>query len=89
MDSTDFNKWFNEKFEKFRMHDDEQDGGYEEWFRNKSSKKTGDDTDTIDYDDDIESDILVPGQVYDDLKELDKILNKTAHGNTAGALKKK
>jgi hypothetical protein len=55
MDSTDFNKWFNEKFEKFRMHDDEQDGGYEEWFRNKSSKKTGDDTDTIDYDDDIDS----------------------------------
>jgi hypothetical protein len=27
MDSENFNKWFNEKFEKFRMHDDEQDGG--------------------------------------------------------------
>ena len=34
LDSTDFNKWFNEKFEKFRIHDDEQDGGYEDWFRN-------------------------------------------------------
>ena len=56
MDSKDFNKWFNEKFEKFRMHDEEQDGGYEEWFRNKSSKKTADDTDTIDDDDnDIDS----------------------------------
>ena len=55
MDSKDFNKWFNEKFEKFRMHDEEQDGGYEEWFRNKSGKKTGDDTDTIgDDDDDME-----------------------------------
>lgn len=43
----------------------------------------------FDYDDDIESDILVPGQVYDDLKELDKILKKTAHGNTGGTLKKK
>ena len=47
MDSTDFNKWFNEKFEKFRMHDDEQDGGYEDWFRNTNkgdvNNATGDD----------------------------------------------
>ena len=46
LDSTDFNKWFNEKFEKFRMHDDEQDGGYEEWFRDTKSNK--DKTDTMD-----------------------------------------
>lgn len=55
MDSTDFNKWFNEKFEKFRMHDDEQDGGYEDWFRNKNDNKsdannaTGDDDGTDQY----------------------------------------
>ena len=39
MGSKDFNKWFNEKFEKFRMHDDEHDGGYEDWFRNKNGNK--------------------------------------------------
>ena len=33
MDSTKFNSWFNDKFEKFRLHDEEQDNGYEEWFR--------------------------------------------------------
>ena len=33
MDASNFNKWFNEKFEKFRLHDEEQDNGYEEWFR--------------------------------------------------------
>lgn len=49
MDSKNFNKWFNEKFEKFRMHDEEQDGGYEEWFRSKSSNR-GDDNDMIDDD---------------------------------------
>ena len=41
MDSGKFNKWFNEKFDKFRLHDEEQDNGYEEWFRGVS--KDGDD----------------------------------------------
>jgi hypothetical protein len=36
MDSEKFNKWFNEKFDKFRLHDEEQDNGYEEWFRGVS-----------------------------------------------------
>ena len=49
MDSTNFNKWFNEKFEKFRMHDDEQDGGYEDWFRNT---KNNDEADAASIDDD-------------------------------------
>jgi hypothetical protein len=49
MDSTDFNKWFNEKFEKFRMHDDEQDGGYEDWFRDT---KNNDEADASAIDDD-------------------------------------
>lgn len=54
MDSKNFNKWFNEKFEKFRMHDEEQDGGYEEWFRNKSSNNKGDNINMVDDDDDAE-----------------------------------
>jgi hypothetical protein len=33
MDASNFSQWFNEKFEKFRLHDEEQDNGYEEWFR--------------------------------------------------------
>ena len=52
MDSKDFNKWFNEKFEKFRMHDEEQDGGYEEWFRNKN--KNDNNAGQNDDDDDME-----------------------------------
>jgi hypothetical protein len=49
MDSTNFNKWFNEKFEMFRMHDDEQDGGYEDWFRDM---KNNDEADAASIDDD-------------------------------------
>jgi hypothetical protein len=52
MDSKYFNKWFNEKFEKFRMHDEEQDGGYEEWFRNKN--KNDNNAGQNDDDDDME-----------------------------------
>ena len=40
MDSAKFNTWFNEKFDKFRLHDEEQDNGYEDWFRGVS--KDGD-----------------------------------------------
>jgi hypothetical protein len=49
LDSANFNKWFNEKFEKFRMHDDEQDGGYEAWFRDT---KNNDEADASAIDDD-------------------------------------
>ena len=28
-----FNKWFNEMFEKIKINDDEHDTGYENWFR--------------------------------------------------------
>jgi len=31
----DFNKWFNEMFEKVKIDDEEHDRGYEEWFRSK------------------------------------------------------
>jgi hypothetical protein len=31
---AEFNRWFNEKFEKYRLKDDELETGYEEWFRN-------------------------------------------------------
>jgi hypothetical protein len=42
MDSTKFNSWFNDKFEKFRLHDEEQDNGYEEWFRGISKEGSAD-----------------------------------------------
>ena len=42
MDASKFNKWFNEKFEKFRLHDEEQDNGYETWFRGVSNDGDGD-----------------------------------------------
>jgi len=42
MDSTKFNTWFNEKFEKFRLRDEEQDNGYEEWFRGISNDGSDD-----------------------------------------------
>ena len=42
MDSTKFNSWFNDKFEKFRLHDEEQDNGYEEWFRGISKDGSDD-----------------------------------------------
>jgi hypothetical protein len=29
----EFNRWFNEKFEQYRLKDDETETGYEEWFR--------------------------------------------------------
>ena len=31
-----FNKWFNDMFEKIRVADSEQDGGYEDWFRSNN-----------------------------------------------------
>ena len=34
----EFNGWFNEMFEKVRIADNEQDGGYEDWFRKDDSK---------------------------------------------------
>jgi hypothetical protein len=30
---TEFNKWFNEKFDQYRLKDDETETGYEAWFR--------------------------------------------------------
>jgi hypothetical protein len=43
MDATKFNIWFIDKFEKFRLHDEEQDNGYEEWFRGISKEGSADD----------------------------------------------
>ena len=30
---SEFNKWFNEKFDQYRLKDDETETGYEAWFR--------------------------------------------------------
>ena len=45
MDASKFNTWFNEKFDKFRLHDEEQDNGYEDWFRGVS--KEGDEENEV------------------------------------------
>lgn len=41
----------------------------------------------FDYDDDIESEVLIPEQVYKDLRELDQMMGKTLQkGSMSGAL---
>jgi hypothetical protein len=37
----EFNTWFNQKFEQYKLKDDEQESGYDEWFRG------GDESDEI------------------------------------------
>ena len=34
MSPSEFNRWFNEAFDKYRVPDDERDAGYDDWFRN-------------------------------------------------------
>jgi hypothetical protein len=34
MSPSEFNRWFNEAFDKYRVPDEERDAGYDEWFRN-------------------------------------------------------
>jgi hypothetical protein len=44
MSPSDFNHWFNTAFERYRVPDEEGDGGYEDWFRNGAdSERAGDD----------------------------------------------
>jgi hypothetical protein len=45
MSPSDFNRWFNAAFERYRVPDEEGDGGYEDWFRNgdTNNERTGDD----------------------------------------------
>lgn len=45
---SEFNKWFNEKFDQYRLKDDETETGYETWFR-------GNDGDADDAEDDDDS----------------------------------
>lgn len=33
----EFNRWFNEKFEQYRLKDDEMETGYDAWFRSSSA----------------------------------------------------
>jgi hypothetical protein len=35
---SEFNKWFNEKFDQYRLKDDETETGYEEWFRGNDAR---------------------------------------------------
>ena len=41
----EFNRWFNEKFEQYRLKDDEAETGYEAWFRSTSNDDDDDDQD--------------------------------------------
>jgi hypothetical protein len=41
----EFNQWFNEKFEQYRLKDDEAETGYEAWFRSTSNDDDDDDRD--------------------------------------------
>jgi hypothetical protein len=34
MSPSEFNRWFNEAFDKYRVPDEERDAGYDDWFRN-------------------------------------------------------
>lgn len=34
---SEFNRWFNEKFEQYRLKDDEMETGYDAWFRSSST----------------------------------------------------
>jgi hypothetical protein len=46
---SEFNRWFNEKFEQYRLKDDEMETGYDAWFRSSSAtdKEQDDATDAI------------------------------------------
>jgi len=46
---SEFNRWFNEKFEQYRLKDDEMESGYDAWFRSSSvtDKEQEDATDAI------------------------------------------
>jgi hypothetical protein len=39
---SEFNRWFNEKFEQYRLKDDELETGYDEWFRNGQTQEDPD-----------------------------------------------
>ena len=39
---SEFNRWFNEKFEQYRLKDDEHETGYEEWFRTGQTQEDPD-----------------------------------------------
>ena len=36
IEKKDFNQWFNEMFERVKIKDNDQDSGYEQWFRERS-----------------------------------------------------
>ena len=45
MKVSEFNKWFNEKFTQYRLKDEENEAGYEAWFRNTgNSEEDSDET---------------------------------------------
>jgi len=53
---SEFNQWFNEKFEQYRLKDDEAETGYEAWFRSTSNDTDDHDRDHADADADADAD---------------------------------
>jgi hypothetical protein len=43
---SEFNRWFNEKFEQYRLKDDEMETGYDAWFRSSSANDKDQDAHT-------------------------------------------
>jgi hypothetical protein len=39
---SEFNRWFNEKFEQYRLKDEELETGYDEWFRDGQTQENPD-----------------------------------------------
>ena len=39
INKNDFNQWFNEMFEKVKIKDNDQDSGYEQWYRSEADNK--------------------------------------------------
>ena len=48
---SEFNRWFNEKFEQYRLKDDETETGYEAWFRGNDADEDATATATAEDDD--------------------------------------
>lgn len=44
MSPSEFNRWFNEAFERYRVPDEEGNDGYEDWFRNGDTEPPQDQT---------------------------------------------
>jgi hypothetical protein len=45
MNAGEFNRWFNQTFEQNKLHDEEQDSGYGDWFKSNDAENDDDNED--------------------------------------------